>query len=167
MARGSVGISTAAPATTIAELVQELGGPDGATRLAARNALLAAGTLVAAHLLARLLGFYHSIVRYLGMGLLMAGAQVGAGSAVVLASLAWFTGMTQMPAASPAATAIARRRPSERVLNRRLRNHSVNRKAAMPPTMPQSGNRLSRRKAGIIVTSPGNAIVAMQKSRIL
>ena len=60
-------------------------------------ALLALGTLVAAHLLARLLGFYHSIVRYLGMGLLMAGAQVGAGSAVVLAGLAWFTGMTTMP----------------------------------------------------------------------
>ena len=59
--------------------------------------LLAAGTLVAAHLLARLLGFYHSIVRYLGMGLLLAGAQVGAGSAVALSSLAWFTGTTAMP----------------------------------------------------------------------
>ena len=59
--------------------------------------LLAVGTLVAAHLLARLLGFYHSIVRYLGMGLLMAGARVGAGSAVVLSGLAWFTGMTTMP----------------------------------------------------------------------
>ncbi len=60
-------------------------------------ALLAVGTLIAAHLLARFLGFYHSIVRYLGMGLLMAGAQVGAGSAVVLAGLAWLTGMTTMP----------------------------------------------------------------------
>ena len=60
-------------------------------------ALLAAGTLVAAHLLARLLGFYHSIVRYLGMGLLMAGAKVAAGSAVVLAASAWLAGMTAMP----------------------------------------------------------------------
>ena len=59
--------------------------------------LLAAGTLVAAHLLARLLGFYHSIVRYLGMGLLTAGAQVGAGSALMLAGLAWLSGMTTMP----------------------------------------------------------------------
>jgi FlaA1/EpsC-like NDP-sugar epimerase len=60
-------------------------------------ALLAAGTLVVAYLLARLLGFYHSIVRYLGMGLLMAGAQVAAGSAIVLAGAAWLTGMTAMP----------------------------------------------------------------------
>jgi FlaA1/EpsC-like NDP-sugar epimerase len=59
--------------------------------------MLAGGTLVIAHLLARLLGFYHSIVRYLGMGLLMAGAQVAAGSAVVLAAGAWLSGMTSMP----------------------------------------------------------------------
>ena len=59
--------------------------------------MAAGGTLVVAHLLARLLGFYHSIVRYLGMGLLMAGAQVAAGSAVVLAAGAWLSGMTSMP----------------------------------------------------------------------
>jgi FlaA1/EpsC-like NDP-sugar epimerase len=59
--------------------------------------MLAGGTMIVAHLLARLLGFYHSIVRYLGMGLLMAGAQVAAGSAVVLAAGAWLSGMTSMP----------------------------------------------------------------------
>ena len=58
---------------------------------------LAAGTLVVAHVLARLLGFYHSIVRYLGMGLLMAGGQVAAGSAIALAGFAELTGMTTMP----------------------------------------------------------------------
>ena len=59
--------------------------------------LLAGSTLIVAHLLARYLGFYHSIVRYLGMGLLMAGARVAVGSAIILASIAWWTGMTTQP----------------------------------------------------------------------
>ena len=60
-------------------------------------ALLSAVTLFAAHLLARLLGFYHSVVRYLGMGLLMAGGQVALGSAVILSGSAWALGMTTQP----------------------------------------------------------------------
>lgn len=59
--------------------------------------LLAGSTLIVAHLLARYLGFYHSIVRYLGMGLLMAGARVAVGSAIILAAVAWRTGMTTQP----------------------------------------------------------------------
>lgn len=47
--------------------------------------LLTASTLAVTHLLARFLGFYHSIVRYLGMNLLMAGARVATGSAIFLA----------------------------------------------------------------------------------
>ena len=39
--------------------------------------LLAFAAMLVAHLVARSLGFYHSIVRYLGMGLLLAGAQRG------------------------------------------------------------------------------------------
>ena len=54
-------------------------------------------SLVLAHVLARYLGFYHSIVRYLGMGLLMAGARVAVGSAVALAALAWWAGITTQP----------------------------------------------------------------------
>jgi FlaA1/EpsC-like NDP-sugar epimerase len=49
------------------------------------------------HLLARFLGFYHSIVRYIGMGLLMAGARVAAGSAIFLALIAWVSGLTTQP----------------------------------------------------------------------
>jgi FlaA1/EpsC-like NDP-sugar epimerase len=60
--------------------------------------LLTAGTLAVTHLLARHLGFYHSIVRYLGMGLLMAGARVATGSAVMLALIAWYSGLTPQPA---------------------------------------------------------------------
>ena len=59
--------------------------------------LLIAGVLAITHLLARFLGFYHSIVRYLGMGLLMASAKVAAGSTITLASLAWYTGLTELP----------------------------------------------------------------------
>jgi FlaA1/EpsC-like NDP-sugar epimerase len=59
--------------------------------------LLVAGVLAITHLLARYLGFYHSIVRYLGMGLLMASARVAAGSTVALASIAWYTGLTELP----------------------------------------------------------------------
>ena len=60
--------------------------------------LLTASTLAVTHLLARFLGFYHSIVRYIGMGLLMAGARVAAGSAIVLAVVAWYSGLTTLPA---------------------------------------------------------------------
>ena len=59
--------------------------------------LLAFGTMLIAHLVARSLGFYHSIVRYLGMGLLLAGAQVAAVSAVVLSAAGWYMGMTDTP----------------------------------------------------------------------
>ena len=59
--------------------------------------LVAIGSLTATHILARFLGFYHSIVRYLGMGLLMAGAKVAAGSAITLAVMAWLTGMATQP----------------------------------------------------------------------
>ena len=59
--------------------------------------LLALGTMLIAHLVARSLGFYHSIVRYLGMGLLLAGAQVAAVSAVVLSAAGWYMGMTDTP----------------------------------------------------------------------
>ena len=54
--------------------------------------LLAGATMIVAHVVARLLGFYHSIVRYLGMGLLMAGAQVAITSAIFLSVSAWFIG---------------------------------------------------------------------------
>ena len=60
--------------------------------------LLTASTLAVTHLLARYLGFYHSIVRYLGMGLLIAGARVAAGSAIALALIAWYSGLTTQPA---------------------------------------------------------------------
>ena len=60
--------------------------------------LLTASTLAVTHLLARFLGFYHSIVRYIGMGLLMAGARVAAGSAIFLAVVAWYSGLTTLPA---------------------------------------------------------------------
>lgn len=59
--------------------------------------ILGATTFVVAHLLARSLGFYHSIVRYLGMGLLFAGARVALGSAAALAVTAWWLGMTNYP----------------------------------------------------------------------
>ena len=58
---------------------------------------VAATTFFVAHLIARYLGFYHSIVRYLGMSLLTAGARVAAGSAFALASMAWWAGMTTQP----------------------------------------------------------------------
>ena len=58
---------------------------------------LAGATLVAAHLLARSRGFYHSIVRYLGMGLLMAGAQVAIATAAVVSLFVWTAGMTMHP----------------------------------------------------------------------
>jgi FlaA1/EpsC-like NDP-sugar epimerase len=60
--------------------------------------LLTASTLAVTHLLARFLGFYNSIVRYLGMGLLIAGARVAVGSALVLAAVAWYAGLTTQPA---------------------------------------------------------------------
>lgn len=59
--------------------------------------LLVASTLVITHVLARFLGFYHSIVRYLGMGLLVASARVAAGSAIALAGFAWWFGLTTQP----------------------------------------------------------------------
>ena len=59
--------------------------------------LLALGTMLVAHLVARYLGFYHSIVRYLGMGLLLAGAQVAVVSAFVLSSVGWYMGLTNTP----------------------------------------------------------------------
>ena len=60
--------------------------------------LLTASTLAVTHLLARFLGFYHSIVRYLGMNLLMAGARVATGSAIFLALIGWYSGLTTQPA---------------------------------------------------------------------
>ena len=59
--------------------------------------LLVASTLIVTHVLARFLGFYHSIVRYLGMGLLVASARVAVGSAVALAGFAWWFGLTTQP----------------------------------------------------------------------
>ena len=60
-------------------------------------AMLATATLLVALALTRYLGFYHSIVRYLGMGLLMASARVAVGSAIALALFAWLSGMTTQP----------------------------------------------------------------------
>jgi FlaA1/EpsC-like NDP-sugar epimerase len=60
--------------------------------------LLTVSALAVTHLMASYLGFYHSIVRYLGMGLLMAGARVAMGSSIVLAALAWNAGLTAHPA---------------------------------------------------------------------
>ena len=59
--------------------------------------LLAFAAMLVAHLVARSLGFYHSIVRYLGMGLLMAGANVAVVAAIFLAAGAWVFGMTDTP----------------------------------------------------------------------
>ena len=59
--------------------------------------MLAFATMLFAHLVARLLGFYHSIIRYLGMGLLLAGAKVAVSSGVFLSAAAWFIGMTGTP----------------------------------------------------------------------
>ena len=59
--------------------------------------MVAVGSLTVTHILARSLGFYHSIVRYLGIGLLMAGARVAVGSAIALAVMAWLTGMATQP----------------------------------------------------------------------
>jgi FlaA1/EpsC-like NDP-sugar epimerase len=59
--------------------------------------LLVAVVLTITHLLARYLGFYHSIVRYLGMGLLIASVRVAVGSALTLAVLTWYTGLTTLP----------------------------------------------------------------------
>lgn len=71
---------------------------DAFTPAASTNGLiLGAITLVVAHLLARYLGFYHSIVRYLGMGLLLAGARVALGSSIAVAATAWWLGMTNYP----------------------------------------------------------------------
>ena len=72
------------------QLIDPVFRPDGMT--------LVVSILVITHLLARYLGFYHSIVRYLGMGLLMAGARVAAGSAIALAAVAWYTNLTTQPA---------------------------------------------------------------------
>ena len=65
--------------------------------LSSNAVVLAAVTLVVAHMLARYLGFYHSIVRYLGMGLLFAGAKVALGSSLALAATASWLGMTEFP----------------------------------------------------------------------
>ena len=62
-----------------------------------KGLILGAITLVVANLLARYLGFYHSIVRYLGMGLLLAGARVALGSSIAVAATAWLLGMTSHP----------------------------------------------------------------------
>ena len=59
---------------------------------------IAAATFFTAHVIARYLGFYHSIVRYLGMNLLLAGARVAIGSGIVFAAFAWWSGMTTQPA---------------------------------------------------------------------
>src|SRR5210317_247826 len=59
--------------------------------------LLAFAAMLFAHLIARWLGFYHSIIRYLGMGLLLAGAVVAISSGIFLSSAAWFVGMTDTP----------------------------------------------------------------------
>ena len=59
--------------------------------------LLAFATMLFAHLVARLLGFYSSIIRYLGMGLLLAGAKVAVSSGMFLSAAAWFIGMTATP----------------------------------------------------------------------
>jgi FlaA1/EpsC-like NDP-sugar epimerase len=48
-------------------------------------------------LLARYLGFYHSIVRYIGMGLLVAAGKLAAGAGIVLTSILWYGGMTEQP----------------------------------------------------------------------
>ena len=59
--------------------------------------LLAIAVMLFAHLVARRLGFYHSIVRYLGMGLLVAGAQVAVSSGFFLSVAAWSVDMTMRP----------------------------------------------------------------------
>ncbi len=59
--------------------------------------LLALVTMLVAHVVARHLGFYNSIVRYLGMGLLLAGAQVAIVSAIVLSAVGWVIGLTTTP----------------------------------------------------------------------
>jgi FlaA1/EpsC-like NDP-sugar epimerase len=59
--------------------------------------LLSVASMLFAHLVARQLGFYHTIVRYLGMGLLYAGAKVAVSSAIFLSAAAWFFGMTGTP----------------------------------------------------------------------
>ena len=71
------------------QLIDPVFRPDGM--------ILVLSILVVTHLLARYLGFYHSIVRYLGMGLLMAGAKVATGSAIALAGIAWITELTTQP----------------------------------------------------------------------
>jgi FlaA1/EpsC-like NDP-sugar epimerase len=59
--------------------------------------LAALGTMLVAHLLARHLGFYSSIIRYLGMGLLVAAAYVAIGSALALGVAGWWFGLTAQP----------------------------------------------------------------------
>ena len=58
---------------------------------------LAATTLLVTLLVARQLGFYHSIVRYLGMGLAVASIKVVMASAATLAVSAYFYGLTSLP----------------------------------------------------------------------
>ena len=60
-------------------------------------ALLLTTSVVITVLLARHLGFYHSIVRYLGMGLVLAGAKVAISAAVMLAVVAAMADMSAEP----------------------------------------------------------------------
>ena len=58
---------------------------------------LAAATLVVTVLLARYQGFYHSIVRYVGMDLAVAGLKVVIPSAATLAAVAYYFGLSAAP----------------------------------------------------------------------
>ena len=59
--------------------------------------LLFGAIVVVTLLLATMLGFYTSIVRYLGMGLIFAAAKLAAGAGIVLTSFLWFAEMTDKP----------------------------------------------------------------------
>ena len=63
---------------------------------AAELTMLAVGTFVVTTLVARSLGFYHSIVRYLGMGLVFASAKVVFASAATLALLVYVSDLVAM-----------------------------------------------------------------------
>ena len=59
--------------------------------------LVIVASVFVTQLLARYLGFYHSIVRYLGMDLLVAGARVAVGSAIALSAFSWGAGIATQP----------------------------------------------------------------------
>ena len=63
---------------------------------ATQIALFAAAVFLVTALVARYLGFYHSIVRYLGMGLVLASAEVVLASAATLALLLYVSGLVAM-----------------------------------------------------------------------